>query len=124
MSATTNMQQQIVSSQPLQTDLRRSQGIVITSTSTPALNGTYAVRGLAFEAMQAEIDAILLAGSTPAFVDGTQSVNWPDMSGAGHSFTVAQFHTLANAIGNYNVQLLQYAAGILTSPPANTATIP
>lgn len=98
-------------------------GLLVVSTSTPALNGTYATSGLAAQAMFAEATAILLAGTTPAFADGTQSLNWPDQSGNSHTFTPAQFHELAVAVADFLVQCEQYANGLLTTAPAANATI-
>ena len=97
--------------------------LTITSSSAPSLNGTYACDALRLSAMQQEVNAILLAGATPAFADGSQAVNWPDTGGAGHSFNPAQFHELAVAVGNYVVQRLQYMIGLTTTQPPNTATI-
>ena len=97
-------------------------GLIVTSTSTAALNGTYKCDGHMFSALQAEADSLALNNGT--FVDGSTSVNWPDWSGASHTFTEAQFRTLINAINLFVVQCAQYAAGITSTPPLNTATIP
>lgn len=92
----------------------------VTSTSTPSLNGSYGITGVMAEGVQAEVNAIALNN---AFADGSASVNWPDRSGAVHSFTVAQFKELATAMALYRAQCAQYAAGIVTTVPAGTATI-
>lgn len=97
-------------------------GLTITSTATPALNGTYMTQGRSLEAMQAEINSLLL--NTNVFVDGSTSVNWPDKTGAGHEFTEAQFRTLVNAIDQFVVGCFQYGAGLTTTAPSSSATIP
>lgn len=96
--------------------------ITITSTSTPALNGTYNVGERTNAAgLQAEINAVALNST---FADGSESLIWPDSKGTGHSFTVAQFKTFALAIALYQAQTAQYVAGVTSVAPANTATIP
>jgi len=97
-------------------------GLAVTSTATPALNGTYECQGWALQAMQAEMDS--LTRNSGVFVDGTTSVNWPDRAGTGHTFSVAQYGTLINAINQFVVQCFQYAEGITTTPPSGSATIP
>jgi len=97
-------------------------GLAVTSTATPALNGTYLCQHLALEAMQAEMDS--LTRNSGVFVDGATTVSWPDKTNASHSFTVAQFGTLINAINQFVVACFQYEAGITTTPPTGTATIP
>jgi hypothetical protein len=97
-------------------------GLAVTSTATPALNGTYLCTDDAITALQCQCDSLTRNSGT--FVDGTTSVNWPDKTGAGHTFTVAQFGTLINAINLFVVQCYQYATGISTTPPTGSATIP
>jgi len=96
-------------------------GLSVTSTATPALNGVYGTESATLDALHGE--ALSLALNSNVFVDGSTTVNWPDKSGAGHSFSEAQFKTLVNAIDLFVVQCLQYAAGI-AGAPATTATIP
>lgn len=95
--------------------------LVITSTSTPSLSGSYGIGSLETGGMQGEVNAIALNGT---FADGSATVNWPDTKGASHAFTVAQFKELVTAVGLYRAQLLQHSAGILATAPSNTATIP
>jgi len=97
-------------------------GLSVTSTATPALNGTYACQGWALEAMQAEMDS--LTRNSGVFVDGSTTVNWPDKTGAGHAFSVAQYGTLINAINQFVVQCFQYSEGVATTAPSGQATIP
>jgi hypothetical protein len=95
-------------------------GLAITCTSAAALNGTYPAMGLALSAMQAEMDSLTRNANT--FVDGTTSVQWPDRGGTAHTFTVAQFGELINAINQFVVQCYQYAEGI-GAAPSGSATI-
>ena len=74
-------------------------GLAITSTGTPALNGTFA--------------------------DGTGTVVWLDTAGASHTFaSVAAFKAFASAVAAYVAALFKYAEGTLTTLPPATATIP
>lgn len=91
-------------------------GLTVTSTGSPAISGTYRCDGLTMAGIQAEVNAILLSGATPTFADGTASLNWPDVAGVGHTFTVAQFHELAMAVCNFVVQCAQYNAGLNVTP--------
>lgn len=106
-----------------QAQILLNQGLAITSTATPALNGTYLVNDLAGEGIQAEVNALWISNSE-TFADGTASLDWPDRAGTGHTFTVAQFKTFANACALFVAQCVQYSAGLTTTAPANTATIP
>ena len=102
-------------------------GLAVTSTATPALNGTYMVSGVAGEGLQAEYNAILqnaVLAQNETFADGTTSLNWPDKTGTGHTFTIAQFKTLISAVSLFVSQCAQYASGLTATLPAATATIP
>jgi|SRR5215472_10236861 len=98
-------------------------GLNVTSTATPALSGVYGCdRDMSWNALSAECASLALNADT--FVDGSTTVNWPDRAGAGHSFSAAQFKTLANAINLFTVQCYQYAMGVTTTAPSGNATIP
>ena len=92
-----------------------ANGLAITSTGTPALNGTYRCDGLAAIGLQAEMNAVGTAGT--AFADGTASLSWADKAGTVHTFTVAQFRELMAAVNLFQAQVAQYAAGVIVSPP-------
>ncbi len=97
-----------------------SAGLTITSASTPALNGTYACDPVS----QADIVAIetsLNAGK--GFPGGTTTFNYPDMAGAMHAFTQANFTNFAAAIRDYVYGLKSAIAGVSSSLPAATAAI-
>ena len=71
-------------------------GCAITSTSTAALGGTYAVAGNAMSTIFAEMISIL---TNNTFTNGTASLDYPDTSRHAAHFTMAQFKTLATALG-------------------------
>jgi hypothetical protein len=95
-------------------------GIAIKSTSTPSLNGTYAVTPTAQADITATITGIAAGEGLPG---GGSTFTFLDASGAPHTFTQAQFVALAAAIRNYVYALKLYAAGH-GSQPAARATIP
>jgi hypothetical protein len=97
-------------------------GITITSTSTPALNGTYAIDAAA----QANINAVqTYILTTPGTFPSGATQPWVDMSGAVHVFAnTAQFTAFAKAAAQIAAQVTLYGAGALPSPPAMSATIP
>lgn len=109
-----------ISTNPMAAFTLATSGIAITSTSTPALNGSYRTDGIFMLGLQAEINAVALDGT---FADGTATLNWPDAKGAAHTFTVAQFKTLAMAIANFQAQCAQYAAGLIATAPSSSVTI-
>lgn len=100
-----------------------AKGLQVSSTGTPALNGTYATDGTALEGIQAEANALILGGATPIFADGSTSLQWADKGGAAHTFTPAQFLELVKAVNYFVASCAQYAAGVLTTAPTGTATI-
>jgi len=101
----------------------RGGGLTVSSTSAPSLNGTYLCDGVRWDAITAQANAILLSGATPSFADGSQSLSWPDKSGALHSFTPAQFHELIVALSNFVAQCYLYGEGATQTAPAAIATI-
>lgn len=85
-------------------------GITITSTSTPALNGTYAIDPAAQQRINAIETAILKNGAFPGS-SGTQLAYY-DAAGAPHVFpSVAEFSAFATAVANFVADLDLYAAG-------------
>jgi hypothetical protein len=96
-------------------------GLAVSSTSTPSLDGTYAVAGQLQAALQAEINAVALNGS---FADGSATLDWPDIEKVLHAFDVTQFRALAAALANFVVLCTLYGMGISTTAPTNSATIP
>lgn len=96
-------------------------GLAITSTSTAALDGTYAATVSAQQQIAAEVTSILL---NDTFADGTSTIEWLDTTGAAHAFTVAQFKTLATAIAAFVSGCVKAMNGQATTLPAAAMTIP
>lgn len=95
-------------------------GLTISSTGTPALNGTYAVDQLS------QMDIIAIETSLNAgkgFPGGATAFNYADMTGAMHSFTQANFTDFAAAVRDYVYALKSVIAGASTTLPPPTATI-
>lgn len=101
-----------------------AQGVAITSTSTPALNGTYACDPTTQDNINSEIAAIELNGT---FANQQLATAWPNSTGA-VSLTIAQFKEIATAIGAYVAAVdaaeMTLAAGGSATFPSNAATIP
>lgn len=95
-------------------------GLTITSTSTPALDGTYSVGATAQQQINAEVTSILL---NDTFADGSSTIEWLDVTGASHAFTIAQFKTLATAIAAFVSACVKVMNGQVMTLPATTATI-
>lgn len=99
-----------------------SAGLTINSTSTPALNGVYAVDQNAEFNIASVINYITVNGVFP----GKAAVYpWADMAGNFHVLpNVAVFKAMATAIADYVSQWKLYAAGAPgVSQPSSTATI-
>jgi len=98
-------------------------GLTITSTGTPALNGTYACD----DAAQARINrvyALIQRGGGAVFPAGLTSLPWPDKSGALHTFTsVAEFLAFETAVGNYVLALDMIQAANSGTLPSSTVNI-
>jgi hypothetical protein len=99
-----------------------SAGLTVTSTSNPALNGTYACDATAQSHLMAEMIA-LLNSSGATFADGTASIVWPNITGSLHTYTPAQFQPLALAIGAYVSALYKCINGVLATLPPAAVTI-
>jgi len=101
-------------------------GIAVTSTGSPALNGTYAVAPDA----QAHLNAVATyIAVNSRFPRGASALTWFDLGGAPHTFTAtATFQAFASALADYVTGLEEtsaaIAAGQTATWPAATATIP
>lgn len=98
-----------------------NSGITVNSTGTPALNGIYACDLETRSNLQAQVISILLNGT---FTNGTASLQWPDISGAMHTFDVTHFKAFATAIGNAVgtlKQIIATGAGTLPTQPLTIA---
>jgi hypothetical protein len=90
--------------------------IAVNSTSSPALNGSYAFDATTQSKMLAVSLYISVNGKFPA---GQTTFPWPDASGAMHSFTTtAQFRSLATALADYATAL------VIGQAPTAPVTIP
>lgn len=104
-----------------------SGGIVITSTSTPALNGIYSIGPGNISDIQAESQFILICSE---FTNGTtNAMPWSDASGGLHTFTsTSQFTAFAKAVAQYvsacKLALASASNGSAPVWPTNQATIP
>ncbi|CAG9244899.1 conserved hypothetical protein [Paraburkholderia caribensis] len=95
-------------------------GLKIASTSTPALNSTYAVDQLS----QSDIIAIetsLNAGK--GFPGGSTTFSYPDAAGALHTFSAASFTNLAAAVRDFVYGCRAVIAGASTTLPSTSVTI-
>lgn len=98
-------------------------GIEITSTSTPALNGTYPLDPASQANINAVITYILLNGTFP---NNAATLNWYDISGTSHTFpSIAEFKAFSTATANYVTTVIEYGAsgGTSGSLPALPITI-
>lgn len=92
-------------------------GLAIVSTSTPALNGTYAIDQLS------QMDIIAIETSLNAgkgFPGGSATFSYADMSGTFHSFTAGSFTDFAAAVRDYVYALKSAIAGASTTLPSST----
>jgi len=94
--------------------------VAITSTGTPALDGSYAITAADQLHIQAEVQSIMLNG---AFADGSSTVAWPDTSGAVHTFDVTQFKAFATAVGSFVAACYKVLNGSSTTLPSAALTI-
>jgi hypothetical protein len=95
-------------------------GLTITSTSTPAIDGTFTVDQVS------QMDIIAIETSLNAgkgFPGGAATFNYADVSGVMHSFTEANFTDFAAAVRDYVYALKSVIAGASTTIPPATATI-
>jgi hypothetical protein len=99
-------------------------GIVLTSTGTPALNGTYALDAVS----QAQVFQIgLYANQFGAFPSGAGTQAYPDAGAVPHTFGVTAFvaflKAVAALVSAQNTQAAIMAQGGSPSWPSNLATI-
>lgn len=92
-----------------------AQGLVVTSTSTPALNATYPIDPTTQSYITTEIVSLL---ENNAFTNGQQTIQIVDMNNIPHTFTVAQFKPFATAMALVVTGIIQGQS------PAQVATIP
>jgi hypothetical protein len=106
---------------PQQAEALLSSGLTITSTSTPALNGTYPATPTAVSYVQAEMLSVLINGT---FADGETTLQWADATGTLHTFpNVAVFKAFATAVGAFVAAATKVEIGASTTLPPASATI-
>ena len=104
-----------------------ASGIVISSTSTPALNGVYDITTNARVNVHGERYYIDKYGT---FSNGELVRYWQELSGSisGAQFSIAQFEAMAQSIAQYydnlNTYLATVSTGNYTPAPTNAYTIP
>jgi hypothetical protein len=91
-----------------------ANGGQIASTSTPALNGTYALDPVSQATVQAEVISLLL---NSAFTNGTTTLSYPDKTGMTHVFSVTEFKAFATA-------LAQFVTALTNISNSNSGTLP
>jgi hypothetical protein len=95
-------------------------GLTVSSTSTPALNGTYSITPTAI----AYVDSIVASIDAGRGLPGGQSTFiYKDSSGGSHSFSSANFLNLAVALRDYVYNLNLYMTGDISTLPLASATI-
>lgn len=93
--------------------------VMVTSASAAStLNGTYPIGGQVQFMILSELQAISTNGT---FADGTTTLEWADVNGAQHAFSIAEFKSFATAVGAYCSPLYRIAGGTtgLTLPSPN-----
>jgi hypothetical protein len=96
-------------------------GVAITSTSTPALNGTYAID----PSSQMKINSMaLFVAVNQKFPGGATSYPWLTMSGTANTFpSITEFDAFATAVADYVAQLDMIIATGTGTLPASSVTI-
>lgn len=95
-------------------------GASISSTGTPALNGTYAIDQLS------QMDIIAIETSLNAgkgFPGGAATFNYPDTGGVMHAFSESNFTDFAAAARDYVYALKSVIAGVSTTLPEASVSI-
>lgn len=101
-------------------------GIALTSTGTPALDGTYACDDASRARIVGEQLCIQVAGK---FTNGSEQRVWHDIAGTPHQFNTEQFTAFAEAVGQFadavvTAQMSSMPSGVSWSPPSNAYMIP
>ena len=94
--------------------------LAIVSSGSPPINGTYACDQLS------QMDIIAIETSLNAgrgFPGGATAFNYPDVTGAAHSFSEANFTDFAAAVRDYLYALKSVIAGASSAMPSASTTI-
>jgi hypothetical protein len=104
--------------------LANAAGVIVTSTSTPTINGTYAIDASARTFIYDLAYDVANGGSLPG---GGTTFDYPDINGIQHAFSATNFSNFAAAIESFiAARLAAYTASIKGTPtplPPNTLTI-
>jgi len=93
----------------------------VTSGSTPALDGAYAIDATTQAHISAEMLCIQVTGD---FAGGTTSIVWPDASGAAHTFpSTAIFQSFALAVAGFVAAAYKVVNGTSTTLPTPSVSI-
>jgi hypothetical protein len=100
--------------------------VTLTSTGTPALNGTYPINTSFMISALAEEECLL--ATTTNFCNGTTSLGMPDTSGTLHTFTKSQFNQFMLQVVKYRNavyydEIISQNGGAVTLP-SHALTIP
>ena len=100
-------------------------GLTVTSTGTPAINGTYAIAdGVAFGRADIGTEAQFIS-TFSEFTNGTQTLEWPLLNGTFVTFpSTASFMNFAKAAAQYYAAVKAVVAAGQGSFPSNQVTIP
>ena len=92
-----------------------AQGLQLISTSSPSLNGVYPIDAMTQQNVGNTQIYIVVKGTFPT---GRSTLNFPDVNGALHAFTIPQFVAFAEALAAYIADLDQ---NIIPSNPVTIA---
>ena len=100
-------------------------GLTITSTGTPAINGTYAIAsGIPFGREDIGTEAQFVS-TFSEFTNGAQTLEWPLLNGTFVTFpSTASFMNFAKAAAQYYAAVKAVVAAGQGSFPSNQVTIP
>ncbi len=102
-----------------------SGGLTLTSTGTPALNGTYAVDTQAQHNISSIMSGIANGLGLPG---GGSTFTYQDQSGVSHSFDATHFSALAKAVRDFvyncDITLATIVQGGTATYPINSIVIP
>ena len=100
-------------------------GLAITSTGTPAINGTYAIAsGIPFGREDIGTEAQFVS-TFSEFTNGAQTLEWPLLNGTFVTFpSTASFMNFAKAAAQYYAAVKAVVAAGQGSFPSNQVTIP
>lgn len=97
-----------------------SAGLTVTSTGTPAINGTYPTTDLPQRYLASEMQFVSTFGT---FTTGGTTLDWPDVSGALHEFDIPTFTAFAKQFAMFVAANIRCIDGHATELPSANVTI-